>query len=148
MRQTLLEAGGVGLAAPQVGVLRSVALIMDMSMETENDSERIVELVNPEIVASSGEQTGAEGCLSVPELYGIVKRPDIVKVRARDRDGNEFEFTGTGMTARAICHETDHLKGVMFTDLAERFLTPEEMDELAREDDEDDEDAEDGGNNP
>jgi peptide deformylase len=133
MRETLLDAGGVGLAAPQVGVLRAVALILDTEREAESDDERIVELINPEIVARSGEQSGPEGCLSVPELYGIVKRPDIVKVRARDRAGNTFEFTGKNLTARAICHEVDHLNGIMFTDLAERYLTDEELEEMSRE---------------
>ncbi|MDR1299647.1 MAG: peptide deformylase [Oscillospiraceae bacterium] len=137
MRETLLNAGGAGLAAPQVGVLRAVALVVDMEREAENDSERIVELVNPEIVASSGEQTGAEGCLSVPELYGVVTRPDIVKVRAFDRNGALFEFTGKSMTARAICHEADHLQGIMFTDLAERYLTKEELDEMSRSEERD-----------
>ncbi|MDR1589645.1 MAG: peptide deformylase [Oscillospiraceae bacterium] len=133
MRETLLAAGGVGLAAPQVGVLRAVALILDTEREAESDAGRIVELINPEIAAQSGEQSGPEGCLSVPELYGIVKRPDIVKVRAFDRDGNTFEFIGKNLTARAICHEVDHLRGIMFTDLAERYLSEEELEEMSRE---------------
>jgi peptide deformylase len=133
MRETLLKAGGVGLAAPQVGVLRRVAIVIDGAGEEQDDAEQIIELVNPMIVAKSGEQSGAEGCLSVPKLYGVVKRPDIVKVRAQDRYGKEFEFTGSMLTARALCHETDHLEGIMFTELAERFLSEEELDELMRE---------------
>ncbi|MDR2357495.1 MAG: peptide deformylase [Oscillospiraceae bacterium] len=133
MRETLLKAGGIGLAAPQVGVLRAVALILDVEREAESDDGRIVELINPEIVAESGEQSGPEGCLSVPSLYGIVKRPDTVKVRANDRSGGAFEFTGKNLTARAICHELDHLKGILFTDLVERFLTDEELEEMSRE---------------
>jgi len=132
MRETLIDANGLGLAAPQVGVLRSVALIVDTSIEDATYEEQIIELVNPEIIAKSGEQEGSEGCLSVPGVYGIVKRPDFVKVKAQDRFGNTFEVLGKELTARAICHETDHLKGIMFTALVERFLTEEEIEALAR----------------
>lgn len=137
MRETLLEAGGAGLAAPQVGVLRRAVLVVDSERDAPDDSGRIVELINPEIVGSSGEQSGPEGCLSIPELYGIVKRPELVNVRAQDRDGRVFELIGKGLTARAVCHEVDHLNGVMFTDLAERYLTDDELDELARKEEQD-----------
>ncbi|MBQ8026421.1 MAG: peptide deformylase [Oscillospiraceae bacterium] len=134
MRQTLLEADGVGLAAPQVGVLRRVVVVLDINRETENVDEQIIELVNPEIIASSGEQYGTEGCLSVPGIYGFVTRPEEVTVRAQDRFGKTFEVTGTGLTARCFCHELDHLEGHLFKELADKLLTAEELDELmARE---------------
>jgi len=141
MRETLLEADGVGLAAPQVGVLRRVALVLDTGKEDLPPEEQIIELINPEIIASSGEQTGPEGCLSVPNVYGIVKRPDFVKVRAKDRYGKQFEIWGKMLTARALCHEIDHLDGILFTSLAEQILTPEQLEELRRQE----EKAEDAG---
>jgi peptide deformylase len=141
MRETLLNADGVGLAAPQVGVLRRVVVVLDTSKEDLTPEEQLIELVNPEIVASSGEQTGPEGCLSVPNLYGIVKRPDMAKVRAQDRNGNTFEVWGSMLTARAFCHEIDHLDGILFTSLAERILTPEELEEMRRQDEADDEEG-------
>ena len=127
MRETLLNSGGVGLAAPQVGVLRRCVLVMDVNREGLSEEEQIIELVNPEIIETSGEQTGAEGCLSVPGQYGIVTRPENVTVKAQDRFGNEFTVSGFGLTARCFCHECDHLDGVMFTDLAERMLDPDEL---------------------
>ena len=143
MRETLLNADGVGLAAPQVGVLRRVVLVLDTEKEDATEEEQLIELVNPEIIAASGEQVGPEGCLSVPGIYGIVKRPDLVKVRAQDRYGKPFEVWGKLLTARAFCHEMDHLNGVLFTSLADKLLTPEELDELRHQDAEDGED--DGG---
>ena len=130
MRETLLQADGVGLAAPQVGVLRRVVIVMDTNREELTPEEQIIELINPEIVSADGEQTGQEGCLSVPGVYGIVTRPEHVVVRAQDRFGNSFEVEGPGLTARCFCHETDHLDGHLFTEKAERILTPEELDEL------------------
>jgi len=127
MRETLIEANGLGLAAPQVGVLRRVALIVDASLEVESPEEQIIELVNPEIIDRNGEQTGSEGCLSVPGVYGIVTRPETVVIRAQDRYGKTFELEGKELTARAVCHEIDHLDGVVFTSIAERFLTEEEL---------------------
>ena len=127
MTDTLIESNGVGLAAPQVGVLRRVVLVMDT-----NDNDRIIELINPAIIETSGEQTGAEGCLSVPGVYGVVTRPNYVKVRAQDRYGKVFEVDGTGLTARAFCHETDHLDGHLFTEFAERILTDDELDAMAK----------------
>ncbi|MDR0838964.1 MAG: peptide deformylase [Oscillospiraceae bacterium] len=144
MRETLLEANGLGLAAPQVGVLRRAVLVVDTSRE-EGDEDAVIELINPEIIAREGEQEGNEGCLSVPGVYGIVKRPETVTVRAFDRFGNEFEVSGEGLTARAFCHEIDHLDGILFSDLASRFLTKEELDEIARGDAEEDADAEEDG---
>lgn len=133
MRETLIEANGLGLAAPQVGVLRQVVLVVDTQAEAERPEDQIVELVNPRIIARSGEQTGSEGCLSVPGVYGIVKRPELVRVKALDRYGDEFEIWGRQLTSRALCHEIDHLNGVIFTTLAERFLTEEELEALAAE---------------
>jgi len=131
MRETLIEANGLGLAAPQVGVLRRAALIVDTSIESEFIDDQIIELVNPEIINTEGEQTGSEGCLSLPGVYGIVTRPNTVKVKAQDRYGETFEIEGNELTARAVCHEIDHLDGIVFTSIAERLLTEEEMAELA-----------------
>lgn len=132
MRETLIASNGVGLAAPQVGVLRRAVLVLETNVEQEEDAY-IIELLNPEIIDAQGEQKGPEGCLSVPGVYGIVERPETVTVRAQDRDGNTFEVTGHGLTARAFCHEIDHLEGCLFLTKAERLLSPEE---LAAEDDE------------
>ena len=126
MRETLIESNGVGLAAPQVGVLRRAVLVLETNVEKEEDSY-IIELLNPEIIDAQGVQKGAEGCLSVPGVYGIVERPETVTVRAQDRYGETFEVTGHGLTARAFCHEIDHLEGCLFLSKAERLLSPEEM---------------------
>lgn len=120
MKDTLIDSGGVGLAAPQIGILRRVVLV--------DTGEEILELINPTLVAVDGEQTGAEGCLSVPGVFGIVTRPDTVTVRAQDRYGETFTVTGYGLTARAFCHELDHLDGVLFVSKAERFLSQDELD--------------------
>jgi len=144
MRETLIEANGLGLAAPQVGVLRRAAVIVDTSIESELPEDQVVELINPEIISNEGEQTGSEGCLSVPGVYGIVTRPESVKIKAQDRFGNDFELRGTELTARAICHEIDHLDGKVFLSLVERLLTEEEIAELiaGREQGEEEEEAE------
>lgn len=126
MRETLMSANGVGLAAPQVGVLRRAVLVIETNVP-EGESERVIELINPEILETSGEQDGPEGCLSVPGEYGLVKRPMHVKVRAQDRNGEFFEVEGEGLTARCFCHEIDHLEGVVFTSRAERMLSEEEL---------------------
>ena len=131
MRETLIEANGLGLAAPQVGVLRKAILVVDTNIETDDPQEQIIELINPEILAKSGDQEGSEGCLSVPGVYGIVKRPELVRVRAQDRNGQAFEMWVKELTARAVCHETDHLNGIIFTTLVERYLTEEELDAMA-----------------
>ena len=120
MTDTLIEASGAGLAAPQVGVLRRAIVVL-----RESD-ESFVELVNPEIILEEGEQEGAEGCLSVPGKWGLVKRPEHVIVRAQDRNGEPFEMEGTGLTARCLCHEIDHLNGHLYTEVMERFLSDEE----------------------
>jgi peptide deformylase len=126
MAETLSQENGVGLAAPQVGVLRRAVIVLETNVP-EGEDEYIIELINPEIIESSGEQFGAEGCLSVPGEYGMVRRPMNVKVRAQDRDGNTFEIEGTGLTARCFCHEIDHLDGVVFTSRCERMLSQEEI---------------------
>lgn len=126
MAETLTNANGVGIAAPQVGVLRRAVLVLETNV-AEDEDEYIIELINPEIIESSGEQEGPEGCLSVPGEYGLVKRPMNVKVRAQDRNGQWFEVEGTGLTARCFCHEIDHLEGIVFTSKCERMLTDEEL---------------------
>ena len=122
MTDTLIESGGVGLAAPQVGILRRVFLV-DVGAE---DNE-IVEFINPEIIETDGEQVGPEGCLSVPGKYGLVKRPYYAKVRAQDRNGEWFEAEGEELIGRCFCHENDHLDGIIYTEVMERLLTEEEL---------------------
>ena len=121
MAETLENANGAGLAAPQVGVLRRACLVLDEASDT------FIELLNPEILSQSGEQTGLEGCLSVPGKWGIVTRPEHVRVRAQDRNGNWFEVEGDGLTARAFCHEIEHLDGHLFVEHIDHFLTDEEL---------------------
>ena len=128
MAETLIKSSGVGLAAPQVGVLRRAVLVLETNV-AEGEQERIIELINPEIIAQSGEQEGPEGCLSIPGVYGWVKRPDTVRVKAQDRNGSWFEAEGVGLTARAFCHELDHLDGVLFDSLADHIMSQEELDE-------------------
>jgi peptide deformylase len=128
MRETLENAGGVGLAAPQVGILRRVVLVLETNGE-DGGEDQLIELINPEIISSEGEENDAEGCLSVPGLFGYVIRPEKVMVRARDRFGKSFEISGEGLTARAFCHEIDHLDGLLFTRLTDRLMTPEELEQ-------------------
>ena len=111
MIETMREAGGCGLAAPQVGVLRRIAVI-------EVEEGTVYELINPKIIAFSGEQCEQEGCLSNPGDFSYVKRPAAVTVRATDRNGNTYDLSGTDLLARAICHECDHLDGKLYTDFA------------------------------
>ena len=120
MADTLVESGGVGLAAPQVGVLRRVVLVI-------NDEEEILELINPEIIYTEGEQTGPEGCLSVPGKFGMVTRPYFVRVRAQDRYGEWFEAEGEELTGRCFCHELEHLDGHLYVEHIDHFLTEEEL---------------------
>ncbi len=119
MFDTLYESGGVGLAAPQVGVLKRVVVI-----DLDEDP---MELVNPEIIEVSGEQYGPEGCLSYPGQFGMVKRPNKVKIKAQDRHGDWYEYEGEELLARAFCHETDHLEGSMFMRMVDRWLEPDEQ---------------------
>lgn len=120
MKETLSEAQGAGLAAPQVGVLRRAVVIVD-------EDDTMLELVNPEIIASSGEQTGPEGCLSVPGKWGMVTRPSFARVRAQDRYGNWFERDGEELLARCFCHEIEHLDGHLYVEHIDHFLTDEEL---------------------
>ena len=151
MADTLAEANGVGLAAPQVGILRRAVLVLETNVP-EGEDEYVIELINPEIIETSGEQDGPEGCLSVPGEYGLVilrcseerqqelegclsvpgvwavtDRPMTVTVRAMNRKGEYFSISGSGLTARCFCHEIDHLEGILFTEKCERMLTEEEM---------------------
>lgn len=128
MRETLIDSGGLGLAAPQVGILRRVALVMD-------DDGNIIEIINPQIISREGENEGAEGCLSFPDIWGVVTRPEKVTVHAQDRHGKPFEVSGEGMTARCFCHEIDHLDGVCFVDKVTRYVTAEEVAEMRGEND-------------
>ena len=126
MLETMYESNGVGLAAPQVGVLKRIVVI--------DVGEGPIVLINPQIIESSGEQTGEEGCLSVPGKFGIVTRPDRVKVRAFDENMNEFEMEGEGLLARAFCHELDHLDGKLYVELAEDGLHEVSYDEEDQDD--------------
>lgn len=125
MKETVTHANGVGLAAPQIGVLRRI-VVVDLGDE-------IVELVNPRILEQSGEQDGLEGCLSVPNRFGLVKRPSFVKLEAQDRYGDWYEYEGEDLIARCFCHELEHLDGHLYTERAYRMLTEEEYEKLMRE---------------
>ena len=123
MKDTLRDAEGVGLAAPQVGILRRIFII---NVGIEEDREEFVEFIDPVILETSGEQDGAEGCLSVPGKQGNVKRPDKVTVEATDRNGNRFTYTGTELMARCLCHEYDHLDGILYVDKAYEMVEDDE----------------------
>lgn len=114
MKETMNKADGVGLAAPQVGILRRVVVI--------DVGDGPIELVNPEIIEAEGEQAGAEGCLSIPGRTGYVVRPNKVKVKAQDRNGKPFEIEGEGLLARALCHEIDHLDGRLYIDIMDHEI--------------------------
>lgn len=126
MRDTLLESNGVGLAAPQIGIIRRVVLVI-------NENNEIMELINPEIIDQSGEQEGLEGCLSVPGMSGFVTRPYWVKIKAQDRHGNWYEAEGTELTARCFCHELAHLDGHLYTELVDELYTNEEIQQMYEE---------------
>ena len=130
MTETLLDSGGVGLAAPQVGILRRVCVV-------QNEDDEVIELINPEIIYTEGEQTGLEGCLSVPGKYGIVTRPEVVRVRALDRNGDFFEVEDSDLTARCFCHEIEHLDGHLFVEHTDHLMTEEELEEFIRRQEED-----------
>ncbi len=123
LKETLEESGGVGLAAPQVGILRRAVIVVD-------DQEQMIELINPVIIHQEGEQDGLEGCLSVPGMYGKVKRPNYVTVRAQDRSGNFFEVSGEEMVARCFCHELEHLDGHLFVEHTDRLYSVDELDAM------------------
>ena len=127
MAETLTDANGAGLAAPQVGILRRVCLVLDEATES------YLELINPEIIKAEGKQSGLEGCLSVPGKFAVVERPNIVRVRAQDRNGKWFEAEAQGLTARAFCHEIEHLDGHLFVEHVDHFLTEDEIEEYLKE---------------
>lgn len=135
MAETMEDANGVGLAAPQVGVLRRAVVVLETNVG-EEESPYVIELINPEILESDGEQEGPEGCLSVPGVYGWVRRPEHVKVRAQDRNGEFFEVEGYGLTARAFCHEIEHLEGHLFLERSEHIMSEEELEEYYSAEDE------------
>lgn len=125
MKETLAQANGVGLAAPQIGILRRVVVV--------DTQEEVLELVNPVLLHTEGEQTGLEGCLSVPGMYGMVTRPAKAKVRAQDRNGQEFEVEGEEIVARCFCHELEHLDGHLFVEHTDRLYTVEELEAMEAE---------------
>lgn len=127
MRETLEASNGLGLAAPQVGILRRVVLVVDAEGE-------MLELVNPKIISTDGDQSGLEGCLSIPGLWGYVDRPMEVTVEAQDRNGKTYQATGLGLVARCFCHELDHLEGILYTKYCEKVYTAEELDAMEEED--------------
>jgi peptide deformylase len=131
MKETLTRANGVGLAAPQVGILRRAVVIEvedpDADDSTEEKPKKIMEFINPTILSTEGEQTGLEGCLSIPGWYGVVTRPMKVRVKAQDRDGNWFEYEGEALTARCICHELDHLEGHLFREKSKKMYSEEQI---------------------
>ena len=126
MTETLLDSGGVGLAAPQVGILRRVCVV-------QNEDDEIIELINPEIIETEGEETALEGCLRVPGKYGEVTRPYYVRVRAQDRNGEWFEAEDEGLTARCFCHEIEHLDGHLFVERTDRLMEGEELQQWLRD---------------
>lgn len=127
MYDTMIEFDGVGLAAPQIGINKKIAIV-DI-----DDEHGTIEMINPEILSESGEQTGPEGCLSFPGLYGEVTRADNVKIKAQDRKGKTFLLEAKGFLARAILHEIDHLNGVLFTSKVTRYIKEEELEGLESE---------------
>ena len=139
MGDTMVAANGLGLAGPQVGMLKRVVVVLDQYLDEEdNEVDEIIELVNPEILEVEGKLTIFEGCLSFPERNGAISRPQYVKAKAQDRDGNWFEIEAEDILARAICHECDHLDGVTIMDHAKVFyedLTPEQIKELKLDED-------------
>jgi peptide deformylase len=128
MKETLAQANGVGLAAPQVGVLKQVVVV--------DTGEEVLELINPEIIEVHGSDNDIEGCLSVPDRWGYVERPTEVTVKAQDREGNEFAVTGYDLTARCFCHEVEHLSGHLFTERVTKFVTPEELQRIRQQEEE------------
>ena len=123
MKDTLIKSGGVGLAAPQVGILRRIFIIDD----NPDAGHNIVEFINPRIIKTEGHQEEVEGCLSIPGKYGVTSRPMTVTVEATNRKGETFTYTGTGLFGRCLCHENDHLDGILYIDNAIEMLDPDEV---------------------
>ena len=134
MLETMYADKGVGLAAPQVGVLRRAVIVLETNVPDEKD-EYMIELINPVITMREGEQCGREGCLSLPGRQAVVTRPRKVTVQYQNRDGVHCEKTVEGLFARAVCHELDHLDGKLYIDVMDRELTPEEIEGHIPEDD-------------
>lgn len=126
MTQTMIHANGVGLAGPQIGYMRRVCVVLDTL-----DNDKIIEMINPEVVETEGEQTGSEGCLSFPNKFGMVTRPRIVTVRAQDRNGEWFTVQSHDLTARAFLHEIDHLDGHVFTEKVTEYINMDEEEDEA-----------------
>ena len=131
MADTMYKANGVGLAAPQVGILKRIVVV--------DIGDGLIEMINPEIIHTEGEQTGPEGCLSVPGRSGVVTRPNVVTVRYQDRNGDEYEATAEEFLARAFCHEIDHLNGTLYVDKMDREIFPDDPEYSSSEEDEEDE---------
>ncbi|ASV66001.1 MULTISPECIES: peptide deformylase [Cytobacillus] len=127
MYDTMIEFDGVGLAAPQIGLNKRIAIV---DIEDEHGT---IEMINPEVIETSGEQTDPEGCLSFPGIYGDVTRPSFVKIKAFNRKGKPYEFAAEGFLARAILHEIDHLDGILFTTKVSRYIEAEELERLDEE---------------
>ncbi|MDE4086335.1 peptide deformylase [Planococcus maritimus] len=132
MHETMLEADGVGIAAPQVGVSLRVAIV------DFQEGQEPIEMINPELALFEGKETDIEGCLSFPGIFGEVKRHGRIKIKAQERDGSWYELEAEGYEARAILHEMDHLDGVLFTSKIEKYVTQEELDEMIRQQEEED----------
>lgn len=124
MRDTLIKANGVGLAAPQVGILRRIFIVDEGAGEHDH---KIIEFINPKIISQKGHQEEVEGCLSLPGQYGVTSRPMTVTVEATDRNGNTFTYTGSALYGRCLCHENDHLDGILYSDNALEMLDPEDF---------------------
>ncbi len=124
MKDTLIKSGGVGLAAPQVGILRRIFIIDD---GVEDGKNHIVEFINPKIIKTEGTQEDAEGCLSIPGKFGITRRPMTVTVEAEDRNGQVFTYTGSELFGRCLCHEYDHLDGILYIDKVIEMLDEDDV---------------------
>lgn len=123
LKETLADASGAGLAAPQVGIVRRAVIVV-------TDDGEMLELINPEVIDQEGEQDGLEGCLSIPGMWGYVKRPMRVRVKAQDRNGQWFEVEGEEIMARCFCHEIEHLDGHMYTEHTDQLYTSDEIEEM------------------
>lgn len=135
MIDTMLDADGVGLASPQIGVMKRIFVCRPHL----DDSEKIYTMINPEITYMEGSQESVEGCLSVPGYVGAVERPELVRITALDENGESHDYEFDGFAATCICHEYDHLDGILYVDKAESVLTAEEYDQMLREEMEEEE---------
>lgn len=128
MKETMVASNGVGLAGPQIGIIRRIAVVLDVNKEEEGTEPVFYEFVNPEVIWESDEKINdAEGCISVPGVYGKVLRPARARVRAQNRNGEFYEVEGSGIVARCFCHEVEHLDGHIFTEKVTEYIKPEEI---------------------